>query len=73
MYPLRLNLTAASRIHILEPQWNPSVESQAIGRAIRLGQERQVTVIRYIMKNTVEEVSTKWPKASLMGWFDIII
>ena len=67
MYPLRLNLTAASRIHILEPQWNPSVESQAIGRAVRLGQGRQVTIIRYIMKNTVEEVSIKWPKASLMG------
>ncbi|OCL02710.1 hypothetical protein AOQ84DRAFT_304166, partial [Glonium stellatum] len=52
-----LNLTIASRIHILEPQWNPSVENQAIGRAVRLGQERQVTIIRYIMKNTVEEVS----------------
>lgn len=50
-----LNLTVASRIHILEPQWNPSVENQAIGRAVRLGQKRQVTIIRYIMKNTVEE------------------
>ncbi|KAI9778365.1 MAG: hypothetical protein M1839_008153 [Geoglossum umbratile] len=50
-----LNLTAASRIHIIEPQWNPSVESQAIGRALRLGQVKQVTVIRYIMKDTVEQ------------------
>ncbi|KAH0537607.1 hypothetical protein FGG08_005599 [Glutinoglossum americanum] len=50
-----LNLTAASRIHIVEPQWNPSVESQAIGRALRLGQEKQVTVVRYIMINTVEQ------------------
>jgi len=52
-----LNLTVASRIHIVEPQWNPSVESQAIGRALRLGQPKQVTVVRYIMKNTVEQVS----------------
>ncbi|KAL2840586.1 hypothetical protein BJY01DRAFT_249956 [Aspergillus pseudoustus] len=28
-----LNLTAANRIHLLEPQWDPSVEGQAIGRA----------------------------------------
>ncbi|KAL3456284.1 P-loop containing nucleoside triphosphate hydrolase protein [Aspergillus heterothallicus] len=50
-----LNLTAANRIHLLGPQWNPSVEEQAIGRAVRLGQAREVTVIRYIMRNTVEE------------------
>ncbi|KAJ0425197.1 P-loop containing nucleoside triphosphate hydrolase protein [Aspergillus carlsbadensis] len=50
-----LNLTAANRIHLLEPQWNPSVEEQAIGRAVRLGQVREVTVIRYVMTQTVEE------------------
>lgn len=51
-----LNLTVATRIHIVEPQWNPSVESQAIGRAIRLGQQKRVTVIRYVMQNTVEQI-----------------
>ncbi|KAB2568930.1 DNA repair protein rad8 [Lasiodiplodia theobromae] len=49
-----LNLTVATRIHILEPQWNPLQESQAIGRAIRLGQKKQVTVVRYIARNSVE-------------------
>jgi SNF2 family DNA or RNA helicase len=49
------NLQAATRIHILEPQWNPGVEKQAIGRAIRIGQDKDVTVIRYIVKDTVEE------------------
>ncbi|XPS70549.1 hypothetical protein M3J07_002764 [Ascochyta lentis] len=49
------NLSVAHRLHLLEPQWNPSVESQAIGRVVRLGQTRPVTVIRYIMKRTVEE------------------
>jgi len=52
----RLNLTAANRIFIIEPQWNPSVENQAIARAIRLRQEEKVLVTRYIIKGTVEEV-----------------
>lgn len=47
----------ASRLHLVEPQWNPSVEKQAIGRVVRLGQDRQVTVIRYITNDTIEEVS----------------
>ena len=53
-----LNLTAANRIFIIEPQWNPAVENQAISRAIRLGQEESVQVTRYIIKNTVEQVSS---------------
>ncbi|EEU36130.1 uncharacterized protein NECHADRAFT_53012, partial [Fusarium vanettenii 77-13-4] len=51
-----LTLTAADRVHIVEPQWNPSVEQQAIGRALRIGQKRKVTIVKYIVQNTVEEV-----------------
>ena len=51
------NLSVASRVHILEPQWNPSVEDQAIGRIFRLGQVKNVCVIRYITEKTVEGVS----------------
>ncbi|RSL69584.1 hypothetical protein CEP53_002167 [Fusarium sp. AF-6] len=51
-----LNLAVASRIFLLEPQWNPSIEDQAIGRALRLGQKAQVAIIRYIVTNTVEQV-----------------
>lgn len=50
-----LNLTAASHVFIMEPSWNPSVESQAIDRAHRFGQSRPVRVVRFIMKNTIEE------------------
>ncbi|RSL95209.1 hypothetical protein CEP52_012191 [Fusarium oligoseptatum] len=50
-----LNLTCANRIFIAELQWNPSVENQAIARAIRLGQENEVLVMRYVIKDTVEE------------------
>ncbi|KAJ4013298.1 hypothetical protein NW752_007594 [Fusarium irregulare] len=50
-----LTLTIATHVHIIEPQWNPSVEEQAIARALRMGQTKTVTVFRYMMKNTVEE------------------
>lgn len=53
----RLNLTVASRIHIIEPQWNPSVEEQAIARAVRMGQKREVVIFQYVLQNTVEQVS----------------
>ncbi|KAI1358263.1 DNA repair and recombination protein RAD5C [Xylaria arbuscula] len=49
-------LTVANRIHILEPQWNPAVEKQAIGRLLRLDQEKAVTVIRYTMRKSIEEM-----------------
>ncbi|KAK6852342.1 hypothetical protein PG995_010893 [Apiospora arundinis] len=38
-------------------QWNPSTERQAIARAIRIGQTRQVRVTRYVIEDTVEQVS----------------
>ena len=52
----RLNLATANRVFIVEPQWNPSVENQAIARALRLGQEKEVEVNRYVVKRTVEQV-----------------
>lgn len=52
---LGLNLTIATRVHILEPQWNPAVEHQAIGRVVRLGQERNATIIHYSVDGSVEQ------------------
>jgi SWI/SNF-related matrix-associated actin-dependent regulator of chromatin subfamily A3 len=52
---LGINLTAATRVHILEPQWNPAVEKQAIGRVVRMGQEKNATIIRYSVRNSVEQ------------------
>lgn len=53
----RLNgLTVANRIHILEPQWNPAVENQAMGRVLRLDQQRKVTILRYAMQGSIEKV-----------------
>ncbi|MCY2963878.1 MAG: DEAD/DEAH box helicase, partial [Planctomycetota bacterium] len=52
---LGLNLTAADYVFLLDPWWNPAVEMQAIDRAHRIGQTRQVFAYRLICKNTVEE------------------
>lgn len=45
-----INLTAASHIYLLEPCMNPALESQAIGRAWRMGQKRPVCVKRLYVK-----------------------
>ena len=50
-----LNLTAADYVFILDPWWNPFAEKQAIARAHRIGQEKPITVIRYIARDTIEE------------------
>jgi superfamily II DNA or RNA helicase len=50
-----LNLTAADYVFILDPWWNPAVESQAIDRAHRIGQTRRVFAYRIICRDTVEE------------------
>lgn len=50
-----LNLTAASYVFVMDPWWNPAVESQAIDRAHRIGQKNNLTVYRPIVKGSVEE------------------
>lgn len=50
-----LNLTAADYVIHLDPWWNPAVEDQASDRAHRIGQERPVTIYRFVMRNTIEE------------------
>lgn len=50
-----LNLTAADTVFLLDPWWNPAVEDQAADRAHRIGQQRQVTVVRLVARGTIEE------------------
>ncbi|KAI6629423.1 transcription termination factor 2 [Pyricularia oryzae] len=52
---LGLNLTAGNHVYVMEPQYNPAAEAQAVDRVHRLGQKRPVRIIRYIMENSFEE------------------
>ncbi|KAL0086536.1 SNF2 family N-terminal domain-containing protein [Phycomyces blakesleeanus] len=52
---LGINLTAADTVIFYDSDWNPTVDQQAMDRAHRLGQTKQVTVYRLITKNTIEE------------------
>ena len=61
-----LNLTAADYILVLDPWWNPAVENQAIARAHRLGQDKQVFVYRFISADTVEEKIRKLQESKLL-------
>jgi len=52
---LGLNLTTANKVYVMEPQYNPAAEAQAVDRVHRLGQKRPVETVRYIMNNSFEE------------------
>lgn len=49
-----LNLTAATRVIIMDPFWNPYIEMQAIDRTYRIGQRNEVQVYRILTEETVE-------------------
>lgn len=50
-----LNLTAADMVIHYDPWWNIAAQNQATDRAHRIGQDNKVTVLRLIMKGTIEE------------------
>ncbi|KAJ8356281.1 hypothetical protein SKAU_G00190750 [Synaphobranchus kaupii] len=52
---LGINLTAADTVIFYDSDWNPTVDQQAMDRAHRLGQTKQVTVYRLVCKGTIEE------------------
>ncbi|XP_038137424.1 DNA excision repair protein ERCC-6-like 2 isoform X2 [Cyprinodon tularosa] len=53
---LGLNFVGANVVVLFDPTWNPANDLQAIDRAYRIGQWRDVTVLRLISLGTVEEV-----------------
>ncbi len=50
-----LNLTAADTVIIYDPWWNPAVETQAADRTHRIGQTRPVSILKLVVKDSIEE------------------
>ncbi|XP_023620802.1 DNA excision repair protein ERCC-6-like 2 isoform X1 [Myotis lucifugus] len=53
---LGLNFVGANVVVLFDPTWNPANDLQAIDRAYRIGQCRDVKVFRLISLGTVEEI-----------------
>ncbi|KAM0279721.1 hypothetical protein ACHAQH_004412 [Verticillium albo-atrum] len=50
-----LNITCANRVIIMDPWWNSARESQAFGRVVRLGQEKETKLMRIVARGTIED------------------
>lgn len=50
-----LNLTQADYVFIVDPWWNPAAEMQAVSRAHRIGQDKNVFAYRFITEDSIEE------------------
>lgn len=53
-----LNLQVYTRIYFVSPQWNPSIEDQAVARCHRIGQTQEVDVYHFKMANMSEDVNS---------------
>lgn len=49
-----INLTRANHLFLLEPHWNPYVESQVVDRIHRITQTKPVHVYKYVIPASVE-------------------
>ena len=54
-----INLTAASVVIMFDQDFNPHNDKQAQDRAYRIGQKRDVDVVKLISRNTIEEAMLK--------------
>mmetsp|Transcript_19667 Transcript_19667/g.40054 ORF Transcript_19667/g.40054 Transcript_19667/m.40054 type:complete len:1001 (-) Transcript_19667:199-3201(-) len=64
---LGLNLQRANWVVLFDSDWNPQVDIQAMDRAHRIGQTKEVMVYRFITENSVEEkvLERAWKKLFL--------
>ncbi|WMV51020.1 hypothetical protein MTR67_044405 [Solanum verrucosum] len=52
---LALNLTVASQVFLMDPWWTVVVERQAQDRIHRIGQYKPIRIVRFVIKNIIEE------------------
>jgi len=67
-----LNLVGANHLFLLDMHWNPQLESQACDRIYRVGQIRDVTIHKFLVKNTVEERINKLQQNKLKLADDVL-
>lgn len=67
----RLDLTAANHAILVEPQWNPMLEEQALSRVNRLGQTKPVKLVRLIMRDTWEE-NIQWVQKQKRTYAELV-
>lgn len=53
---LGINLIAADTVILLDNDWNPQVDLQAIDRVHRIGQLNPVKIYRFLVRNSIEEI-----------------
>ncbi|SCV05044.1 LANO_0G17238g1_1 [Lachancea nothofagi CBS 11611] len=52
---LGINLVTADTVVLYDSDWNPQADLQAMDRAHRIGQKKQVHVYRFVTENAIEE------------------
>ena len=52
---LGINLTSADIVILFDSDWNPQADLQAMDRAHRIGQKKQVVVYRFVTEKAIEE------------------
>lgn len=62
-----VNLTEASVAYLFEPTTDQGLEAQAVARLARLGQTRPVTVVRLVLRGTLEEDVLRMREAAAAG------
>jgi len=62
-----VTLTAASRVYLFEPCLDPATEAQAAGRIHRLGQTKEIHVLRLGFKNSIEQTLVEMHQATKTG------
>ena len=61
-----------SEIYFVSPNWNPTLEEQAIARCYRIGQQNEVFVFRFYMDNLISTLENKIIETDIRKYFCII-
>jgi SNF2 family DNA or RNA helicase len=65
-----LDITAANKCILVEPWWNDAVQQQAFCRLFRIGQERDVEIVKLVANNTIDDYMMdlqKWKLKEIEG------